>query len=233
MHNDSSLKYNRGVDRPHREEDVTRHVCQHSADAANRTGANRSAAVTQCGSAAASLPWLPPGEHLVLSGISWKQYVAISDALEERHIRVTYDRGTLEIMTHSRLHERIGALLNLLIVQLLLETRTRFDTGGSMTFRREDLERGFEPDNCYWIQHYAQVHGRDVLDFHTDPSPDLAFEVEVSRTVIARLGIYAALAVPEVWRCDGQTLSVLLRGEDGEYHESTEAWRFPSCPLAN
>lgn len=47
-----------------------------------------------------------------------------------------------------------------------------------------------------------------------------------------RLGIDAALRVPEVWRCDGQTLHVLLLGEDGQYHENTRSLAFPFFPVA-
>src|SRR5690349_19793697 len=41
------------------------------------------------------------GQHLFLSDIPWDTYVAIGDLLAERPIRMTYDRGNLEIMTLS------------------------------------------------------------------------------------------------------------------------------------
>ena len=33
-----------------------------------------------------------------------------------------------------------------------------------------------------------------------DPPPDLAIETEVSRSVVRKLGIYASIGIPEVWR---------------------------------
>jgi hypothetical protein len=37
------------------------------------------------------------------------------------------------------------------------EMRIPIQSRGSMTFRREDLDRGLEPDHCYYIQHEAAV----------------------------------------------------------------------------
>ena len=179
-----------------------------------------------------SLPWPEAGQHLVLSGISWTQYTTISDTLAGRHLRITFDRGTLEIMTLSFLHERLAYLLGRFIDAVTEEMNIAMTSGRSTTCRREDLDRGLEPDNCYWLAHEAQVRHRDRIDLRTDPPPDLAVEVEVSRTVLDRLTVYAALGVPEVWRFDGQTLRVLLRGTDGEYHESALSRALPFLPVA-
>src|SRR5262249_28694377 len=73
-----------------------------------------------------------------------------------------------------------------------------------MTFKREDLERALEPDECYWIDHEVQMRGKLEYDQLVDPPPNLVIEVEVSRSVLDRVGIYAAMKVPEVWRWDGQ-----------------------------
>jgi hypothetical protein len=49
---------------------------------------------------------LPPAEQrLRLSAIPWGTYVLCSDSLGHRHIRVTYDRGEMEVMTLSPKHE--------------------------------------------------------------------------------------------------------------------------------
>jgi len=102
---------------------------------------------------------------------------------------------------------------------------------GSMTFRREDLERGLEPDDCYWIANEPLVRGRLVLDLATDPPPDLALEIEISRSALNRMGIYAKLRVPEVWCWDGVTLRVFLLGPDGQYTQSRTSRAFPFLPL--
>jgi Uma2 family endonuclease len=179
-----------------------------------------------------SLPWPETRKHLVLSGISWTQYVTISDALDDRHIRFTFDRGTLEIMTLSFLHERLSHLIGRFIDPVTEEMNIAIASGRSTTCRREDVERGLEPDNCYWIAHEAQVRDHDRINLDVDPPPDLAIEVEVTRNVLDRLAIYASLGVPEVWRFDGQTLRVLLRESDGEYRENALSRAMPFLPVA-
>lgn len=57
-------------------------------------------------------------------------------------------------------------------------------------------------------------------------------EIEVSRSVIDRLGLLAALGVPEVWCFNGTHLRVLALGPDGKSCESSTSPSFPAIPLA-
>ena len=102
---------------------------------------------------------------------------------------------------------------------------------GNTTFRREDFARGLEPDECWYIGHEAPMRERDSIDLLIDPPPDLVIEIEISRSVLDRMEIYAALGVPEVWRCDGRTLTIAVLADDG-YAESDHSPTFPSIPLA-
>jgi hypothetical protein len=88
---------------------------------------------------------------------------------------------------------------------------------GNMTIDREDVEHGFEPDECYYIRPTQKSLALRQLDFSTDPPPDLAIEVEMSHKVLGRLPIYALFAIPEVWRFDGKILKVLLLKPDRTY----------------
>ena len=56
--------------------------------------------------------------------------------------------------------------------------------------------KGLEADECYYIQHEAQVRGRDELDLKHVPAPDLVIEVDISHHPMDRLAIYAALGKP-------------------------------------
>src|SRR5450759_997473 len=87
---------------------------------------------------------------------------------------------------------------------------------GSTTWKRSDLAKGLEGDECYYIQHEQQVRGRDDLDLRRDPPPDLVVEVDITHHAMERLGIYAAMGVPEVWRFDGEKIEFLAL-EGGEY----------------
>jgi hypothetical protein len=57
-------------------------------------------------------------QHFLLSDVAWPSYLAIGQALADRAgLRLTYDRGNLEFMTTSRLHERYKKWLNRFIEQ--------------------------------------------------------------------------------------------------------------------
>ena len=51
---------------------------------------------------------------------------------------------------------------------------------------------------------------RERVDLTSDPPPDLALEVEGTRSALDRMGVYAGLGIPEVWRYDGDTFWVHL-----------------------
>ena len=87
-----------------------------------------------------------------------------------------------------------------------------------------------EPDECYWIKNVDQLNG--AWNSETDPYPDLAIEVEVSRSVIDRLGILAALGVQEVWRLTSEGDLQCLQLVDGRYESRNSSSIVPQAPLA-
>src|SRR5262249_34511497 len=159
------------------------------------------------------------GQRLLLRNIDWHTYKTIADALQDKYLHLTYDRGALEFMVLSIAHERFKSLLALVICALAEELNRVIGSFGSFTHQREALLRGLEPDLCFYLGHFAQVRGRKTIDLTRDPPPDLAIEVEISRSALDRLAIYAALSVPEVWRFDGKKLTVLLL-KKGKYRKS-------------
>jgi Uma2 family endonuclease len=171
-------------------------------------------------------------QRFLLDNITWQQYEEIGKALQDRAgLRITYDRGRLELMTTSPIHEiykmRLGRMLETLCEEFNLPLEPR----GNMTFKREDLARGLEPDQCYWIAHEAQVRNKQEWDPKSDPPPDLVIEIEISRETQDRMSIYAALGVPEVWRLKGESLvACLLLPGDG-YQQQDRSPTFPTVPL--
>jgi len=172
-----------------------------------------------------------PEERLRLSQVPWADYVAYCDGLGERPIRVTYDRGEMEVMTTSSRHENRKTLLRRFVEALTEEMSIDIAGYGSMTHRREDLERALEGDECYWIAHESAVRGKIDLDLENDPPPDLFLEIEISRSLLDRMAILAAMGVPEVWRWDGETLRVCLLTQEVGYRESDHSLAFPFLPL--
>lgn len=69
------------------------------------------------------------------------------------------------------------------------------------------------------------------INLTVDPPPDLAIEIEITRSALNRLGIYAAPGVPDVWRFDGESIHVLLLGPDQTYVRSEVSRAFPFLPM--
>lgn len=155
--------------------------------------------------------------RVVLRNISWQSYQSlIRDFAQEPAMRLTYDHGTLEIRipldpreTYKKL---IGRLIEAATEELALEIRSL----GSRTCDREDLEKGLEPDQCYYIQHEMDVRGLSQIDLTQSPPPDLAVEIDITSSSLNRLTIYQALGIPELWRYDGKQLKI-YRLQAGEY----------------
>jgi len=177
-----------------------------------------------------STAFSPADQRLLLSEVDWPTYDRLLNDLEGRHLRFNFDRGQLEIMTVSAEHERVKKLLARLLETITEVLNIPILSLGNTTFRREDSARGLEPDECWYIGHEEQMRGRDSIDLLIDPPPDLVIEVEISRSVLDRMEIYAALGVPEVWRCDGRTLVVAVLAGDS-YTEADQSPTFPNVPL--
>jgi Uma2 family endonuclease len=169
--------------------------------------------------------------RVVLEGVRWQTYQMLVHDLSERRIRLSYDRGKLEIMAPLFNHERFKRHLGRFIEILADEYNRPFVSGGSTTFQREDLERGLEPDDCFYFGNAPRVRDRLQIDLSSDPPPDLAIEVDITRSSFGRMGIYAALGVPEIWRYDGTRLSVHVLQVDGAYVTAPRSLTFPEVAL--
>ena len=167
----------------------------------------------------------------MLGCVSWEEYEKFLDAVGEHHVRLSYDRGTLEFMTLSPNHELYKMLFGRLFDMLMIELDVPLKALGSTTFRREDVEGGLEPDQCYYFGSAARVQNWSTLNLAVDPAPDLAIEIEVSRRATDRMHIYAGLGVPEVWRFDGERLIANRLQRDGGYVVVPRSVELPFLPL--
>jgi Uma2 family endonuclease len=177
-----------------------------------------------------------PGDGpILLAGVSWRTYESLLADIERsgQHLYLTYDRGRLEIMPPSPFHERYKKLIDRLIDAINFEWEVPICALGSTTFRREDLSRGLEPDECYYVQHEAEMGAKERIDLSTDPPPDLAIEMDHSHHAIDRDDIYAALGVPEIWLFDGTRLRGFRRTADAAYAPITDSVAFPRLKLAD
>src|SRR4051794_35073035 len=174
-----------------------------------------------------------PSNSLVLHGIEWRIYFPPLRLFNKPPpIRLTYYPGDLEIMTLSPEHENLNLLLNHLVVAAAEELGVEIASYGSMTMRRRPRRRGLEADQCYWIANEARMRGRNRVDLRTDPPPDLVIEVDVSRSSLNRMAIYATLGVPEVWRLEAQGFSIQILGTNTQYSPSPNSLSFPVVSAA-
>jgi Uma2 family endonuclease len=148
--------------------------------------------------------------RFLLEEVSWEAYEALLKGWRSRSKRITYDRGSLELMSPLLSHEQYGTLLGRLVVFFAFERKIPLHTGRMLTIKRESMQRGLEPDDCYWIQNEPSMRSRKDFDADSDPPPDLAIEVDINSSSLDRMSIYAALGVPEVWRFDGTAFSINL-----------------------
>jgi Uma2 family endonuclease len=167
------------------------------------------------------------GQRVILHGVSWETYERLLADFQDSHAaHFAYDRGTLEIMVLSTKHEEPNRTIAFLVELLALEMNLNVRNLGSTTFTREDLDRGFEPDTCFYIHNAARVKGKEEIDLAVDPPPDLVIEVDITHPSLDKLPIYAAIGVPEIWRYDGQQLTI-FKLEDETYRSQTESQALP------
>ena len=172
-----------------------------------------------------------PGQQLLLRNISWDEFEAILSELgENRAARVKYSGGKLEIMVPLPEHEFCKKILGTLVETLLDELEIDFWPLGSVTIKKQSMNEGVEPDECYYIANEAAVRGRDRLDFEVYPPPDLAIEVDItSKTTFDN---YEVLKVPEFWKYDGKKLQInVLR--QGKYVAASQSDIFPQIDIFN
>jgi Uma2 family endonuclease len=149
--------------------------------------------------------------RIVLSGIPWD----------------LYDDGRLEFMSPSPDHEAIKELICDMIKAYTEELSISQRSLGSTTWKRPELAKGLEPDGCFYILNHHRVCHRRHVDLAVDPPPDLAIETEVSRSVVGRLRIYAALGVPEIWRWRKNGLAAYSLAPNGKYVECEFSLNLP------
>jgi Uma2 family endonuclease len=171
--------------------------------------------------AAAAFPvHIPTPEEesrVLLSNVSWATYVMLRDSVESPRVRMTYLKGALEIMSPSRTREVNKTQIARLLELFCLERDIPLYGYGSMTFRKEEAERGLEPDECYCRDADGSV-------------PDLALEVVVTAPAIDKLEVYRGLGVREVWLFKDGSFRVFVLGTEG-YRVAPSSVVFPEVDL--
>jgi Uma2 family endonuclease len=159
---------------------------------------------------------LRAGSQISIHNLSWQDFEQILSTEEKRNTRMTYYRGTLEIISPLALHERPHRIIAD-IVKTILEIQERdWEDFGSTTFKRPDIA-GVEPDTCFYIQNSNLVRDCINMDLSIYPPPDLAIESDV--TSKTALSAYESIQIPEVWIYSNQKLTIHILQDNGTYTE--------------
>lgn len=150
---------------------------------------------------------LPPGATLVIPHVSWDEYEQLLEDLgESSQLRVTYDDGRLEIMTISDEHDEYKDSILRFAQMASEELGIPLETRGSATRKQPSLRKGTEPDASFYVANAQRVIGRRKIGL--DPPPDVVVEIDITKDSRNTFNIYAAFAVPEIWRYDGKRVQM-------------------------
>ena len=158
---------------------------------------------------------------------SWELYELLLRDVEGQNVRITYDNGRMVLMSPLPIHEKLKKLMAMLIESTAITLRIPVATLGSTTWKRQDIGKGLEADECYYVQNEAKVRSLREFDLTRDPAPDLAIEVDISYSPLDRPSIYAKLGVNEIWRHDGERVRFLALGADRTYTTIEVSQAFP------
>lgn len=168
---------------------------------------------------------LPEDTVVTSHNVSWEEYEDLLEQVgEAAGLRISYDDGTLKVMTLSHEHEKYARFFEALITTIRLRLRINILSFGSATMKRKP--KGNEPDACFYVQTADAIGTRTNIDLGIDPPPDIAVEVDIHHDSTDKFSIYAAFGVPEIWRFDGQVLTIHLLKHD-RYEEAEVSHALP------
>ncbi|MBC8135773.1 MAG: Uma2 family endonuclease [Fibrella sp.] len=170
---------------------------------------------------------------VVLNNVSWETYESLlKDHESSSTPRFTYDEGTLTIMSPLRFHESTNRVVAYMVDIILDEWRLDCDNIGSLTLKSPGQKKGLEPDTCFYIENVGALDDKDTPDLEQgDPAPDLVIEIDDTSLSAAKMPIYAAFGVPEVWRIRKISVEILLL-QEGEYVTAPESKSLPKLTPA-
>ena len=174
---------------------------------------------------------MPAETRTLLENVRWETYVELAEQRRGSVPRMTYFDGMLELMNPRRQHENIGRMIGRMVETHTEVRGIEIQSVASTTFKRESMKKGFEADESYYVSHAEQIRVKEEVDLRIDPPPDLVVEVEITTSAIPKMELFAEMGVPEVWRHDGERLS-MHRLAAATYDSITESLELPGLTIA-
>lgn len=158
----------------------------------------------------------PATQRVVVRDVSWTLYEQLVAEIQNHSSpRLTYDQGCLEFMSPGLNHERANRTLAFLVRFVATELGVVIQDVGSTTCKYEHVRRGFEADSGFYIDPSEIAQPGHEIDLEIAPPPDLVIEIDMSRSSLPKLALYADLNVSEVWVWDNRQAQfyVLANGQ--------------------
>ncbi len=161
----------------------------------------------------------PENQYLIKQAVTWEQFKTLQSAFDEiGGVRIAYCEGVLEIVGIGRLHEKITALLGLLLGMYFGLKRINFLATGAYTQQLKGRTE-FQADLSY--------------NFGTEKDiSDLCIEIVVTSGGTKKLSKYQLIGVPEVWFWEDGKISI-YRLQDGEYVKASVSEWLPESDISH
>jgi Uma2 family endonuclease len=158
-------------------------------------------------------------QYLIKQAVTWEQFKTLQSAFDEiGGVQMTYCEGVLEIMGIGRLHEKITALLGLLLGMYFGLKRISFVATGAYTQQLKGSTE-FQADLSY--------------NFETEKDiSDLCIEIVVTSGGTKKLRKYQLIGVPEVWFWEDGKISI-YRLQDAEYVKVSVSEWLPELDISH
>ncbi|MEP0803685.1 Uma2 family endonuclease [Funiculus sociatus] len=167
---------------------------------------------------------LPAGAVVRLPG-SWQDYQALTEQLGDRSIpRIKYRPGEILLMSPLPRHGREAHVIAMVVIALLDHLGRDYEAFTPITMELPEIS-GIETDYCFYIDNWADVAGKDRINWGIEPSPDLVIEIDV--TSYTDVNDYLPYRVPEVWLYKKNQLQIYQLQSD-RYTVVTSSRFFPN-----
>ncbi|RZM83037.1 Uma2 family endonuclease [Leptolyngbya iicbica LK] len=162
--------------------------------------------------------------------MGWAEYEQLLVTRNDQSVpRLKYADGYLALKMPTFEHGQLIAIVVDLIVAILNQQLRDYVHTTPVTLQIPE-QAGIEPDHCFWLNNWAAVNGKSRIDLATEPSPDIAIEVDV--TNFTKVADYQPFQVSEVWLIRGDRLAVFTLTVDG-YQPAEVSQFFPEIDLSS
>jgi Uma2 family endonuclease len=176
------------------------------------------------------------GEFVYATGVPWAEYerlLLVRDQNRRRGVRITYDRGRIELETRSLDYEPRAYRLKRMVHYLVEGLDVPILNAGPVSLATRDVYRGREPDECLYVSDATSVLARTEDDRASMPPPDLVVRVVWPDEPLADESAYARWGVPEIWKHDDGTVQILGLRPDQSYAPSVNSTVFPEVTASD